>query len=206
MDVPCSQSSRIRGVQVPAFFPESGPVDVVIFGEAPGPRGADQSGIPFWGDGAGIPLYRAMERAGRAVIPAEAWEPWDGERFRELGLRPVIRGIVLSNAFPACPTEDGKRFRAPSKTELRSPENRRRIESELERAEALGARVAVTLGRCAQQTAGSLAEARGWRLEAFPHPSSQGLLMSAPGKGKGLRLADLRAAWEERLLSVLLAV
>jgi uracil-DNA glycosylase len=197
------QACRLRGSPVPPFFPAEGPVRALIFGEAPGPRGADQSGIPFWGDGAGVPLYRALERAGRAVIPVEAWEPWDGARFRALGLKPRLQGVALSNAFPACPTDDGHRFRTPRRAELQSPQNQRRLEEELVRAEALGARVALTLGRCAAQTVGSLAEARGWRLEALAHPSSQGLLMSAPGKGKGMKLSDLRAAWEERLVEIL---
>jgi uracil-DNA glycosylase len=206
MPPPSGPGSRLQGSPVPPFFPENGPIQAVLFGEAPGPRGADQSGIPFWGDGAGVPLYRALERAGLARIPAAAWEPWDGARFVAEGLRPILQGVVLSNAFPACPTDDGQRFRTPRPAELRSPENVRRLESELAQAEARGARVAITLGRCARQTAGALAEARGWRLEALAHPSSQGLLMSAPGKGKGLRLSDLRAAWEDRLVEILRAL
>jgi uracil-DNA glycosylase len=47
-------------------------VRVLLLGEAPGPRGADQSGIPFWGDRAGVLVYRALERAGLARVPAEA--------------------------------------------------------------------------------------------------------------------------------------
>jgi len=42
-------------------------------------------------------------------------------------------------------------------------------------------------------------------LVALPHPSSQGLLMDAPGKGRGMRLEDLRAAWEKRLVAALLS-
>ena len=76
----------------------------MLFGEAPGPRGADQSGIPFWGDRAGTCVYRALEAAGLAEVPPEAYLAWDGATFRERGLAPVLRGVALSNAYPVCPT------------------------------------------------------------------------------------------------------
>ena len=52
--------SRIVGEPVPPCFPEAGHVRVLCIGEAPGPRGADKSGVPFFGDRAGAPLYRAL--------------------------------------------------------------------------------------------------------------------------------------------------
>ncbi|MEK0446598.1 MAG: hypothetical protein RLZZ399_1919 [Verrucomicrobiota bacterium] len=198
-----SEEQRIRGESVQALFPEAGGVDAILYGEAPGPRGADQSGVPFWGDGAGIPLYRALEKAGCARIPEAAWTPWDGARLREEGLWPELRGVALSNALPWCPSDDGCRFRAPKKRELQNIENINRLRGELERAAVAGARRVLTLGRCAAQTLGPLAEEIGWEMVALPHPSSQGLLMDAPGKGRGLRLVDLRAAWEERLVRAL---
>ena len=198
-----SQNTRLRGGPVAARFPESGPVEIVIYGEAPGPRGADQSRVPFWGDGAGIPLYRALVRAGRAVVPDTAWEPWDGARLRDEGLWPILRGVALSNAFPECPTDDGQKFRSPKKGELTSTANVERLGVELDLAKQRGASRVITLGRCAAMTLEGPAAKRGLELVAFPHPSSQGLLMSAPGKGRGLKLADLRTAWEERLVSAL---
>ena len=93
--------SRIQGHPVPALFPASGPVSVMLFGEAPGPRGADQSGIPFWGDGAGITVYRALAATGRAEVPGAAWGDWDGARFKALGLAPRLHGTALSNAYPS---------------------------------------------------------------------------------------------------------
>lgn len=194
---------RLHGSLVPPFFPDYGPVDCLIFGEAPGPRGADQSGIPFWGDAAGIPLYRALERADRAKIPPEAWELWDGQRFRQLQIQPQLSRVALSNAYPCCPTDDGHRFRTPKKKELEAEANLRRLDAELKAAEKLGALRVITLGRCAGLTVGPLAEDRGWQWIGLPHPSSQGLLMSAPGKGKGLRLSDLRTQWEENLVRAL---
>lgn len=195
--------SGIRGEAVPAFFSETGPLHSVIFGEAPGPRGADQSGIPFWGDAAGLPLYRALERAGCAVVPARAWSPWDGRRLLNEQASPLLLGVVLSNAFPSCPTDDGRRFRAPTRAELQSPKNSARLEEELKRAMNRGAHRIITLGRCARDTLEPLALKHGLSVQALPHPSAQGLLSDAPNRGKGLRLADLGAAWEERLCRLL---
>ena len=196
---------RILGQSVPALFPVSGPVRVMLFGEAPGPRGADQSGIPFWGDGAGIAVYRALAAAGLAEVPAAAWEDWDGARLKARGLRPVLRGVALSNAWPICPTKDGERFRAPTDRELRSPANLRRLAGELARAAAgrgdpLRVLAFGTRPRWVLERLPALAEeVPPFDLHPLPHPSAQGLLQAAPNKGKGLRLEDLRADWEARL-------
>lgn len=195
---------RIQGRAVPSLFPENGPVQCIVYGEAPGPRGADQSGVPFWGDGAGIPLYRGLAVAGCAEVDDSVWGRWDGAALRESGFWPRLIGVALSNAFPCCPTDDGKRFRAPKRSELLSEGNTARLREELSAALARGASKVITLGRCAAQTLEPLAGERGLRLIALPHPSSQGLLMSAPGKGRGMRLEDLRAQWEGRLVDALL--
>jgi uracil-DNA glycosylase len=42
-------------------------------------------------------------------------------------------------------------------------------------------------------------------LTTVPHPSAQGLLSAAPDRGRGLRLADLAAAWEAELAAVIRA-
>ena len=125
---------RIQGQPIPALFPEGGAVSVMLFGEAPGPRGADQSGIPFWGDGAGITVYRVLAAMGRADVPDAAWEDWDGARFKALGLVPRLHGTALSNAYPACPTKDGDHFHAPSNRDLLAPANLARLSAELARA------------------------------------------------------------------------
>lgn len=200
---------RILGQPVPALFPATGPVRMVLLGEAPGPRGADQSGIPFWGDGAGLAVYRALAAAGLAEVPEAAWDDWDGARLRARGLAPVLRGVALSNSWPACPTNDGERFRAPSDRELRSPANLARLADELARAAgprttplrvvAFGTRPRWILERLPSLTAG----VPPFELHPLPHPSAQGLLQAAPNKGKGLRLDDLRAAWEDRLRDLL---
>lgn len=197
--------ARIFQTVVPALFPPDGAVRVMLFGEAPGPRGADQSGIPFWGDRAGLLVYRALENAGLARVPAEAYGDWDGARFRELGLLPVLQGAALSNAFPSCPTKDGHSFRAPTDRELKSEENLVRLRQELSRAQerCAGPLRVITLGKRAQFLFGSLLNMPGLDLQSLPHPSAQGLLQDAPGKGKGLRLADLQVAWEARLFNLL---
>ncbi|NBV86810.1 MAG: hypothetical protein EBS01_11270 [Verrucomicrobia bacterium] len=197
--------SRITGRAVPIFCPDSGPLQTLVYGEAPGPRGADQSGIPFWGDGAGVPLYRALTAAGCAEVPAAAWSAWDGAELVRRGLQPALHGVALSNAFPCCPTNDGQKFRAPSKAELRSEKNRQRLAVEIEAAMTRGLKQIVTLGRCARETVTPIAETLGVPLIGLPHPAAQGLLADAPNQGRGLRLADLQAAWQDRLVQILSA-
>jgi len=195
---------RITGRTVPALFPVAGPVSVMLFGEAPGPRGADQSGIPFWGDGAGITVYRALAATGRAEVPEAAWGDWDGARFKALSLRPRLHGTALSNAYPACPTKDGDHFHAPSNRDLLAPLNLERLSAEL--AQAAAGRTSplrvIALGKRAQWVL-SQAEAPLIELCVLPHPSAQGLLQAAPGRGKGMKLEDLRAAWQENLQALL---
>ena len=196
---------RIQGQPIPALFPEGGVVSVMLFGEAPGPRGADQSGIPFWGDGAGITVYRVLASTGRAEVPETAWEDWDGTRFKALGLVPRLHGTALSNAYPACPTKDGDHFHAPSNRDLLAPANLARLSAELARAaegRTSPLRV-VAFGKRAEWVLGRLSGAPAFDLHALPHPSAQGLLQGAPGKGKGLKLEDLRTAWQAQLCSLL---
>lgn len=196
---------RIQGLPVPALFPAAGTVSVMLFGEAPGPRGADQSGIPFWGDGAGLTVYRALVATGRAEVPDAAWEDWDGARFRALGLLPTLHGTALSNAFPACPTKDGEHFHAPSDRDLLAPANLQRLATELARAgSGRGASLRViAFGKRAEWVLARLPDRPPFELHALPHPSAQGLLQGAPNRGKGMRLPDLRIAWQARLEGLL---
>ena len=86
---------RIHGRPVSPCFPEGGMLRSILYGEAPGPRGADQSGVPFWGDGAGIPLYRALAVAGCADFADSVWERWDGA-----ALRDALRLVMPTPAAP----------------------------------------------------------------------------------------------------------
>jgi uracil-DNA glycosylase len=196
---------RIHGHPVPALFPNSGPVSVMLFGEAPGPRGADQSSIPFWGDGAGITVFRALVATQRAEVPPAAWEDWDGARFKALGLVPRLQATALSNAFPSCPTKDGDHFHAPSNKQLLDPANLVRLSTELARAAKDGTsplRV-IAFGKRAEWVLSRLPGAPPFELHALPHPSAQGLLQGAPNRGKGMRLEDLRKAWQANLQTLL---
>ena len=197
---------RIASRDVSPLLPTDGAIIALIMGEAPGPRGADQSGVPFLGDRAGRLVYRALRLADCVTWPDfEATLAWEGKQFRAAAVRPVIRHVMLTNAFARCPTSDGRRFRAPTRAELESPVNRRRLAAEFELAASQGCRVAIGLGKVAARV---LAEAGRPILPhtvfiTLPHPSAQGLLQAAPGKGKGFALATLESAWIDRLVTIL---
>ena len=197
---------RIQGRTVGARFPGSGPVGAFLMGEAPGPLGADQSGIPFWGDRAGLLVYRALAAAGMATVPEAAWDQWNGGLLAAARLAPTLLGAVLGNAFPRCPTDDGDHFRAPKDAELRAPENLARLGAELSEAarRCPGRLRIIGLGRRAAWVLDKLTDPPPFELTVLPHPSAQGLLQAAPGKGKGLRLEDLQSAWTDRLKSLLI--
>jgi len=190
---------RILGTPVPMLLPHEGPVHVLVVGEAPGPRGADKSGVPFFGDAAGRHLYTALERIGAVALPAEIdGLPWDGAAFTAAGLSPVAQGVALGNAFDRCPTDDGQSFRAPLRSELESTRNLTRLNRELDQLTLRGLKGIVTLGRVATRTVEVLLKQRprpALARRALPHPSAQGLLSMAPDRGKGAKMADLQDAW-----------
>lgn len=195
---------RITGRAVAPLHPPdpAARVHTVLVGEAPGPRGADQSGIPFLGDRAGVPLYAALEQAAcirwhgdpRAVA-------WDGAALRDASVRPESLDVWLTNAFDRCPTDDGDHFRAPTAKERNAPANLARLRAELDAARARGARQVCCLGRVAGDVVQRLAPPM--TVHVLPHPSAQGLLMAAPNKGKGMALATLEAEWTARLVALL---
>lgn len=197
---------RIFQTHVPALLPKTGNVCFMLYGEAPGPRGADQSGIPFWGDRAGLPVYQALEAVGLAQIPLEAYRDWNGATLKAKGLFPVLKAAGLSNAYPVCPTRDGHSFKAPSDSELKDPKNLARLEAELEQALARcpDCLRVITLGRRARWILERWAGHPRIELCALPHPSAQGLLQSAPDKGKGMKLHDLQYEWARRLHGLLM--
>lgn len=193
---------RIRGSAVPMLVPADGPVRVLIVGEAPGPRGADKSGVPFFGDAAGRMLYQVLVRLGAATLPAALESmPWDGAAFAAASLVPTLCGVALGNAFDQCPTDDGHKFRAPSRAELESPANTQRLQTDLLALHARGLRGVVTLGKVATRTMARVLDAMpelSVAQQSVPHPSAQGLLSMAPDRGKGARMADLQDAWMAR--------
>jgi uracil-DNA glycosylase len=197
-------SARISGAPVPPLRPADprAPIRAVLVGEAPGPRGADQSGIPFFGDRAGKPLYAAMRAAGVVTFIGDPdGVPWDGARLIAAGVRPQVSGVLLTNAFDRCPTDDGKKFRAPTRAERESDANLARLRADIAEARARGADRICCLGKVAAHVVGLLGT--DLTVHALPHPSAQGLLTSAPNRGKGARMADLEAAWVETLAALL---
>jgi uracil-DNA glycosylase len=189
---------------VPPLRPHdrSAPIRAVIVGEAPGPRGADQSGIPFFGDRAGRPLYAALAEAGVLTWIGDPQRvKWDGAALIAAGVVPLVRHVVLTNAFDRCPTDDGQKFRAPLTAERESPANLRRLRADIEEAIACGADRVCCLGKVASAVVHLLELPI--VVHALPHPSAQGLLTSAPNRGKGARMADLEAAWVRRLAALL---
>jgi uracil-DNA glycosylase len=196
---PPPSSGRILGTRVPPLFPTSGSVSVLIFGEAPGPNGADKSRIPFFGDRAGKPVYDALvedERC-RYTKPVDGVR-WDGTALRAAGTRPVLSDTALSNAYPVCPTDDGHRFRAPTKAELSSPANVRRVRAELAKARRRGLRSVVVLGRVADWLLGThlgLRDDPEIAYHQITHPSPLGLMGMARRAGKGVRVSAMKEQW-----------
>jgi uracil-DNA glycosylase len=204
---------RITGVHVPARFPDddSSPVRAMLFGEAPGPRGADKSRIPFFGDRAGVLVYGALVRAGMCELTRDG-EPvdriadltWDGERLRRDGVEPHLHGAALSNSYDACPTDDGHSFRAPSRAEVASAANVARLERELGAAVDRGLSLVVTLGRAADGAIGDMMGMRDVpfvRYVTVRHPSAQALLFAPDRKGR--KLGEMERAWEDELVKIL---
>ncbi len=179
------------------------PIRAVLVGEAPGPRGADQSGIPFFGDRAGKPLYAALAQAGLLTWDGSSPEgvPWDGNALIAAGVRPRVTQVLLTNAYDRCPTDDGRKFRAPTRTEREAEANLRRLRDDVEQAMARGADRVCCLGKVAAAVV--LLLELPITVHALPHPSAQGLLTSAPDRGKGAKMADLEAAWVTNLATLL---
>lgn len=197
-------AGRISGAPVAPLLPQDpdAPIRAVLVGEAPGPRGADQSGIPFFGDRAGKPLYAALAAAGVVTFTGDPDAvPWDGRALIGAGVRPIVTQVLLTNAYDRCPTDDGEHFRAPTRAERESPDNLARLRHDIDLAVRRGADRICCLGKVAASVVHMLALPM--MVHLLPHPSAQGLLTSAPDRGKGARMADLEAAWIAHLAALL---
>lgn len=191
---------------MPAIFPETDNVTTLLIGEAPGPVGADKSGVPFWGDEAGTVLYQTLESIGMAIFPASVWKSWDGATLKGLGIKPRLIGVAITNAFGRCPTDDGREFRNPSDAELSSPENRIRLKGDLSKAIAMRSRsnlLVVTLGQRARKAVQLLGPLQSVETHHLPHPSTLGLLQAQRNHGKGTKIEALKEEWAVRLKSLL---
>ena len=196
-----SPKGRILGTRVPALFPAKGSVGALIYGEAPGPNGADKSGIPFFGDRAGRPLYEALEEEARCRFTRPIDDVrWDGAALRAAEIRPIVSDAALSNAYQICPTDDGEHFRAPSKAELSSPENVKRVRSELAKARRRGLHTVIVLGRTADWLLGThlgLRDDASIAYHQITHPSPLGLMGMAKRAGKGVRVSAMKEQWQK---------
>jgi len=196
-----SPKGRILGTRVPALFPAKGPVSALVYGEAPGPNGADKSGIPFFGDRAGRPLYEALEQEARCRFTRPIDDVrWDGAALRAAEIRPIVSDAALSNAYQICPTDDGEHFRAPSKAELSSPENVKRVRSELAKARKRGLHTVIVLGRTADWLLGThlgLRDDASIVYHQITHPSPLGLMGMAKRAGKGVRVSAMKEQWQK---------
>ena len=201
-----SGTPRIRGVPVSPLVPldDTAAIRAVLIGEAPGPRGADQSGIPFFGDRAGRAVYAALAQAGLLRWDGDSPDAvaWDGRALIAAGVRPRVTQVLLTNAFDRCPTDDGWQFRAPTRAERESDENLARLRCEVRYAMARGADRVCCLGKVAASVISLLDLTV--TVHALPHPSAQGLLTSAPSRGKGAKMVDLESAWVSNLAALLL--
>jgi uracil-DNA glycosylase len=202
-----SPNGRILRTHVPAFFPTKGSVSALIFGEAPGPNGADKSRIPFFGDRAGRPLYEVLEAEGRCRFTRPLDDVrWDGAALVEAGIRPVVTDVALSNAYPVCPTDDGEHFRAPTKAEMSSAENVRRVRAELAKAKRRGLRSVIVLGRTADWLLGThlgLRDDPDIAYHQITHPSPLGLMGMAKRAGKGVRVSAMKEEWKRQVTRML---
>lgn len=79
------------GLPVPSFGPQD--ARILLLGLAPGAHGANRTGRPFTGDGAGPFLYGALHRAGLATGPESV--------SRDDGLE--LRGARIANAVRCVP-------------------------------------------------------------------------------------------------------
>ncbi|HEX6050840.1 MAG TPA: uracil-DNA glycosylase family protein [Gemmatimonadaceae bacterium] len=177
----------------------------MVFGEAPGPNGADKSRIPFFGDRAGKPIYDALveEERCRYTKPIDDVR-WDGAALEASRIRPILTGTALSNAYPVCPTDDGERFRAPSRAELSSAANVKRVRGELAKARKRGLRTVIALGRTADWLLGThlgLRKDPGVVYHQITHPSPLGLMWLARRAGKNV--AAVKAQWMREFRAML---
>lgn len=202
---PSGDSPRILGTRVEALYPARGPVGAMIYGEAPGPRGADKSGFPFFGDRSGKLVYRALIESGRCALDADIDEvKWSGAALREAGLVPRLTNAALSNAYDVCPTDDGVKFRAPSRVELASEENLRRVGAEIARARRRGLRAIVVLGRHADWLLGdrlALRDDASIAYHQITHPSPLGLMWLKRRSGGSMK--DVEREWMESFRAML---
>lgn len=211
MTINTGRDRAIAGAPIPPLVPADGPIHTMLAGEAPGRWGADVTGVPFLGDRAGQAVYAAL-----LASDACDWQgppgslAWDGTALRAAGIAPVLRGVLLTNAYDRCPWDERvpsrTRIRSPRPSEFRDPANLARLRGEIATAHTRGLRQVIAMGKVAATVLGPLvAEVPNVVLRRVPHPSAQGLLMAAPNGGRGCTLAALGAVWQAELAASIVA-
>lgn len=124
--VPCFAGSR-----TPRLF---------LIGEAPGPRGANRTGFPFWGDDSGLDIYGLVEELGLLRAPLARWK-----RGADLsGTQPPLGDYAITNACPQMPLAPDGGFCAPEPERLASEGPR--LAGEIQ---AFGPKIALACGKAA---------------------------------------------------------
>lgn len=134
--------------RIVSYFCCSKPPSLLLIGEAPGPKGADCTGYPFWGDDAGLPLYSLVGRLGLFDEPFTPWQR--GENLS--GTKPPAGKYAITNACTQMPVSRDGRFRAPPRARL--DDEARRVLQEINFLQpafvlACGRSAAYTLARAA---------------------------------------------------------
>lgn len=164
---------------VPMFL--AGPkVELLLVGEAPGPRGADRTGFPFWGDDSGLDLYGLIASLGLMEAPFVGWK----RRSDLSGTQPPAGRYGLTNACSRMPLGEGDAtFAAPPEATLR--EESIRLAADLERARpravlACGKAAAFGLARAAEKLGSTPPAALGPKLANVKLLEATGVLLDAP--------------------------
>lgn len=129
--------------RVVTYFAGSPNPSLLLIGEAPGPRGANRTGFPFWGDDSGLEVYRLVEELGLFDEQFTQWKA--GEDLS--GTRPPCGRYAITNACSQMPIDDRGRFCEPEQSRLETEAPR--LLSEIR---ALKPKVVLACGRSAAYT------------------------------------------------------
>lgn len=100
--------------RVVEYYPRGAHPALLLVGEAPGPRGANRTGFPFWGDDSGLALYGLVESLGLLDAPLQRWKR--GADLR--GTTPPPGRYAITNACPQMPLAADGGFCAPEPERL----------------------------------------------------------------------------------------
>lgn len=131
---------------------------LLLVGEAPGPRGANRTGYPFWGDDAGLKLYGLIEELELLDEPFFPWTP----RASVTGSAPPAGRYAITNACTQMPVGNDGKFCAPTASRLDGEAPRL-----LEEIRTLKPKVVLTCGKSA-----AYALAKAAIIEGSTPPSS----------------------------------